>query len=116
MFFRSVPSKIAIVETLLERERAFYAAHEVEWAAAHRGRFVVVKGDRLLGTFDSIEQALAAGAASVGLDSFLVRRLGERQEEVNITSADSRVAPLRILTEGRSRPSLPSSNEAPSFR
>ena len=68
----------------LEQERALYAAHETEWAAAHPGRFVVVKGDRLLGTFDSIEQALAAGAASFGLDSFLVRRLGERQEEVHI--------------------------------
>jgi len=69
---------------LLERERAFYAAHEAEWATAHPGRFVVVKGDRLLGAFDSIEQALAAGAASFGLESFLVRKLGEKQDEVNI--------------------------------
>ena len=69
---------------LLEREREFYAAHETEWASAHPGRFVVVKGDRLLGAFDSMEEALAAGAASFGLDSFLVRKLGEKQDEVNI--------------------------------
>jgi hypothetical protein len=69
---------------LLERERAFYAAHETEWAAAHPGRFVVVKGDRLLGAFDSIEEALAAGAASFGLDSFLVRKLGEKRDEISI--------------------------------
>jgi hypothetical protein len=68
----------------LEQERALYEAHETEWAAAHPGRFVVVKGDRLLGAYDSIEQALAAGAASFGPDSFLVRRLGERQEEILI--------------------------------
>jgi len=68
----------------LEEERAFFAAHETEWVEAHSGRFVVVKGDRLLGVFDSIEQALAAGAASFGMESFLVRRLGERQEEVHI--------------------------------
>ena len=69
---------------LLEVEREFYAAHEADWASAHPGRFVVVKGEHLLGAFDSMEQALAAGAASFGADSFLVRKLGEKQEEVNI--------------------------------
>jgi hypothetical protein len=69
---------------LLERERAFYVAHEAEWATAHPGRFVVVKGESLLGAFDSIEEALAAGAATFGLESFLVRKLGEKQTEVNI--------------------------------
>jgi len=68
----------------LEQERAFYDAHEAEWIATHPGRFVVVKGSCLLGVFESMEQALAAGAASYGLTSFLVRKLGERQEEVNI--------------------------------
>ena len=70
--------------SLLERERATYAAHEAEWASAHPGRFVVVKDDHLLGTFDSIEEALAAGAASFGRESFLVRKLGEKQDEINI--------------------------------
>ena len=68
----------------LEQERAFYDAHEAEWVAAYPGRFVVVKGSSLLGVFESMEQALAAGAASVGPASFLVRKLGERQEQVNI--------------------------------
>jgi hypothetical protein len=36
---------------LLEREREFYATHEAEWMAAHPGRFVVVKDERLLGAF-----------------------------------------------------------------
>ena len=69
---------------LLERERTFYTAHEAEWMTAHPGRFVVVKGERLLGAFDSMGEALAAGAAAFGLQSFLVRRLGEKQAEVNI--------------------------------
>jgi hypothetical protein len=69
---------------LLERERAFYATHEAEWMAAHANRFVVVKDERLLGAFDSIEEALAAGAAAFGRQSFLVRRLGEKPAEVRI--------------------------------
>ena len=78
------PGIIEAVAPLLEQERAFYIAHEAEWATAHPGRFVVVKGDRLLGAFDSIEEALAAGAATFGVDSFLVRKLGQKQDEVNI--------------------------------
>jgi hypothetical protein len=69
---------------VLEQERAFYTAHEAEWMAAHPSRFVVVKGERLLGAFDSIEEALAAGAAAFGPQSFLVRRLGEEPTEVNV--------------------------------
>jgi hypothetical protein len=68
----------------LERERAFYSAHEPEWKAAHPGRYVVVRGERLLGAFDSMEAALAAGAAAFGLQSFLVRKLGETQAEIHI--------------------------------
>ena len=68
----------------LEVEREFYAAHETEWMALHSGRFVVVKGERLLGTFDSMGEALAAGAAAFGTQSFLVRRLGEKPTEVHI--------------------------------
>jgi hypothetical protein len=69
---------------LLELEREFYTAHEAEWMAVHPGRFVVVKGERLLGTFNSMEEALAAGAAAFGSQSFLVRRLGEKPAEVHI--------------------------------
>jgi len=72
------------MSALLEKERAFYAAHEADWATASPGRIVVVKGERLLGPFDTIEDALAAGAAAYGLESFLVRKLGEPQTEVRI--------------------------------
>lgn len=75
---------IEALAALLERECAFYAAHEAEWATTHPGRFAVVKGERLLGAFDSMEEALAAGAAAFGPESFLVRKLGEKQAEINI--------------------------------
>lgn len=48
------------------------------------GRFGVVKDERLLGAFDSIEEALAAGAAAFGRQSFLVRKRGEKETEVKI--------------------------------
>jgi hypothetical protein len=69
---------------VLEHERAFYRAHQAEWAALFPGRLVVVKGEELIGTYETMDLALAAGAARFGLDSFLVRKLGEAEQEVHV--------------------------------
>ena len=69
---------------MLEQEREFYDAHIQEWMKTHSGRFVVVKNDELVGFFDSLDEALSAGAARFGLSSFLVRRVGEVVEPVII--------------------------------
>jgi hypothetical protein len=50
----------------------------------HSGRFVVVKNLELVGFFDSIDEALRAGAARFGLSSFLVRRVGESIQPLSI--------------------------------
>ncbi len=72
------------MQNVLAKEQAFFTAHQAEWTKLHSGRFAVVKGSELVGTFDTIEQALAAGAARFGLDSFLVRKLGEMEQEIHI--------------------------------
>jgi hypothetical protein len=65
---------------MLETELAYYKAHRDEWLKSHRDRFVLVKGEQLIGTFDTQEQALRAGAQRFGLDSFLIRRVTESDE------------------------------------
>ena len=69
---------------MLDLERQTFADKSAEWSRLHPGRFVVVKGDQLLGAFDTIEEALGAGARSFGLSPFLVRRLGEPVEQVSV--------------------------------
>jgi len=69
---------------VLEQERAAYADHQEEWTKAYPGRFVVVKGDQLLGAYETMALALAAGAAKFGLQPFLVRKLGEQLQEVHV--------------------------------
>lgn len=69
---------------MLDKEREFYDAHVAEWQRSHPGKFVVVKGDQVLGFFDSLDEALSAGGARFGLSSFLARRVGEQQETVDI--------------------------------
>jgi hypothetical protein len=45
---------------------------------------VLVKGDRLVGTFDTLDDALSAGARDYGLDSYLVRHVEETEAEILI--------------------------------
>ena len=69
---------------MLDVERAFYAEKVEEWKRLYPGKVVVVKERRLLGAYQTIEEALAAGAAEFGLQSFLVRPVGEGEREVSI--------------------------------
>jgi hypothetical protein len=69
---------------MLEQERRFYTIHAGDWEKSHPGKFVVVKGEALVGYFDSLDEALAAGASRFGLTSFLVRQVGANVEAVQI--------------------------------
>ena len=69
---------------MLDKERKFFAAHADEWAKAYPGRFLVVKNEELVGDFATIDEALTAGAGRFGLQSFLVRRAGEKEETVSV--------------------------------
>ncbi len=69
---------------MLDAERQFYSENLAQWLGQYPGKFVLVKGQELIGAFDTAEEALAEGARRFGLEPFLVRRVQERQEEVNI--------------------------------
>lgn len=61
---------------MLEAEMKTFATHSPEWRKQHTGKFVLVKGEKLAGIFNTQVDALAEGARNFGLDSFLVRQLG----------------------------------------
>ena len=69
---------------MLDQERAYYTQHEPEWIVDHKGHFVVVKGTDVVGFFDTMNTALSTGASKFGMNSFLVRRVGEPSEPVSI--------------------------------
>ena len=71
---------------MLEQERHFYDEHLEEWLSRYPGRFVLIRGTELIGTFDITEAALAEGARRFGLSSFLVRRV-ERDRPVIMVPA-----------------------------
>ncbi len=60
---------------MLEHERAYFDAHLSEWLQHYPQRFVLVKGEELIGTFDTQDDALREGARRFGLAPFLIRRV-----------------------------------------
>jgi hypothetical protein len=68
----------------LGTEIAFFAKHRDDLMRQYPGKFIVLKEERLLGGFDSIQDALGAGVREFGLTSFLVRRTDEEIRDVSI--------------------------------
>jgi hypothetical protein len=71
-------------EALLETERQYFESNLPHLLTKYNGNIVVVKGNELVGTFDTVQEALEEGARRFGLDSFLVRRIEEHQQEISI--------------------------------
>lgn len=69
---------------MLEQERSFYQEKLEEWLFQFPNKFVLIKGQELIGTFSSSSEALAEGVRRFGLTSFLIRQVQDAQEEVNI--------------------------------
>ncbi len=62
--------------TRLSVETQLYEAQKTKWLQTHRDKFVVIKGQSLLGFFDNFHQAYTAGVAEYGMDiDFLVKRV-----------------------------------------
>jgi hypothetical protein len=85
---------------MLEEERQYFSEHRDELLSLHAEKFVVIKNAELVGSFNTIEEALAEGARRFGLTPFLVRRVTATEEkEINIPALT-----LGILRADSSRP------------
>ncbi len=60
---------------ILAEEVATYAAEKDSLVRDSLGKYVVISGNKILGTWDSYEEALEAGYTHVGLKPFLVREV-----------------------------------------
>lgn len=68
----------------LQEELETYARREEELKTSASGKFVVIKGSEIVGVFDTLEFALTEGTRRFGLEPYLVRRIGEPVEQLNI--------------------------------
>ena len=65
----------------LEPELATYNRHLPE-LLGQQGRFVLIKGTEVAGTFDSYQDALTAGYQRFKLDSFLVKQITPAERNI----------------------------------
>jgi hypothetical protein len=72
----------------LQQERQFFSRMLPKWLNACPGRVVLVKGERLIGIFDTEEEAIEENARLHGLESALVRRVTLTTEEIHIPALD----------------------------
>jgi hypothetical protein len=69
---------------MLDTERAYFERSRADLEARFSGRFVVIKGEEVIGGYNTIQEALAEGIRLFGLDNFLVRQMGVPTKEVSI--------------------------------
>jgi hypothetical protein len=68
----------------LEKERKFFESHQTEWEKVHLGKFALVRGEELAGVFDDASTAVTEGAKRFEGSPYLVRRVGDRDGEVDV--------------------------------
>lgn len=71
----------------LERELATYQKEKQRLLSESKGKFVLIKGDVVVGVFTSQEDALSVGYKSFGNTEFLVRQITVMEEFGNFTRA-----------------------------
>lgn len=64
----------------LEKELAFFAKLKMDLLKNHEGKFVLIRGEDLVGTYDSAENAYAEGVRRFGREPFLVKRVTAQEE------------------------------------
>jgi len=85
---------------MLDTERKYFSEHFDELNSRYQGKFVLIKDNDLVGTFNTIEEALADGARRFVLEPFLVRQVtAVPEKDINIPALT-----LGLLRADSSRP------------
>jgi hypothetical protein len=59
----------------LNREQAVYETHLSEWVSDHEGEYVLIKGDKVDGFYESRDEALRAGYSRFGIGPLFVKQV-----------------------------------------
>jgi hypothetical protein len=57
----------------LEKELEYFRQHKNEWLVHYEGKFALVKGEELIGTFTKPEEAYEEGIKRFGREAFLIK-------------------------------------------
>lgn len=72
----------------LEKEYQYYLKIKAELLKQHQGKFALIKGEELIGTYDTAENAYKVGLGRFGNVPFLIIRVQENEEKVWIPALE----------------------------
>ena len=84
---------------MLKKERNFYASIKPTLLEHHKGKYALIHGEELIGTFDTDRQAYEEGVKRFGTDEFLTRPI--TTEEDQIVKYPALTLSLSLLRDGR---------------
>jgi hypothetical protein len=85
------PNMEATMAKPLEKEFKYYLEHQDDLVKKHDGKFVTIKGDKVLGVFDNELEAIEKTSKKEELGTFLVQKVSPGTENYTQTF-HSRVA------------------------
>jgi hypothetical protein len=77
-FYHTIPRKreTRTMSPVLERELATLAREAEHLEREHRGKFVLIRGDEIIDTFDTFDAAAEEGLRRFGQGPYLIRQIG----------------------------------------
>lgn len=76
----------------LKNELKFYETNKAEYLKHYEGKYALIKGNELVGTFDSEEHAFNAGVDKFGVQPFLIKQICEKEKVEHIPAITAHLA------------------------
>lgn len=75
-----------MTQITLGNELAFYKKNKQEYLQKYANKHVLIKGEELIGIFDTGEMAYKAGVDKFGNEPFLIKQVLEQEPTLTISS------------------------------
>jgi len=73
-----------ITKNVLKKELKYYEKNKKEFLKTYKGQFVVIKDNKLIGSYTTEIEAYRAGVEGFGTASFLIKRVVDQEPSVDI--------------------------------
>lgn len=83
-------------KTPLKKELVFYEQKKPELLAQHKGKYVLIKKEKIIDIFPTFEKAFAAGMKKFGNVPFLIKHIQEKNDIVHAPALTVGVISARI--------------------
>lgn len=70
----------------LQKELTFFNKNKGEYLKHYKNKFLLIKGENLVGSFDAEEQAYETGIQKYGNEPFLIKQVLEQEPTLTVSS------------------------------